>query len=226
MDNPNYSESRIVLFPHGSVQSDDSDIFIRLLLKCGADIDRFWINNCLPNSSIIELDDYLDYLHRSRLCNCDERGNALVALAKTNPPAIMLTVARRSLVAQHPELQRTLWIAWIDLRDNPFIFTNLRESGTIEDEVSQAPIWIDRDDQAYLLLVPDCTDYKFLRIQAERVIRLNNIFARRESTASRRMAIISSVPPPTTEASLRRPLSWTERGNKPPRYSHRVPKPQ
>jgi hypothetical protein len=224
MGNPAFAESRIVLFPQGPVQSEDTDIFNKMLLKCGADISRFWAHpESDPNKS--EVQRYVQYLQRARLGLCDELSNAIIALTKSSSPALQLIPTRRQLESTFPPLARALWVAWIDMKENPFIMNNLRQLGEVEEEVSPAPIWRD-GGRAYLLLFPDCSDMDFLRIQAERVVRLNHAFLNKEAITSKRLATVSSVPPPSTEASLRRPLSWTERGHQPPRHSLRVPKPR
>jgi len=205
MDNPAYADSRIVLFPHGPVQPSDKDIFTRLLLACGADINRFWDQFFTrANGNIIE--HYVDYLKRSKLERCPELAQSIVLLAKNNPPALMVVAARRRLVDSFPILQTAIWMVCINVQENPFIFNNLRSLGDIQDEADPAPIFIDQSGFPYLLLVNDCTDAKALRLQAERVSRLVETFSRRElSTASRRQNPLRSHS--RELAAAERPLS-------------------
>jgi len=223
MGNPN--ESRIVLLPQGPVQSEDGEIFTSLLFKLGADIDRFW---SLPmiDPGKVELQKYIKYLQRSRLEHCSELGRAIVALTITNPPSMTAIPVRKQLEAAFPALRSALWVVWVDMRENPFIFSDLRKLGTIDDEVGPAPIWLEQNKRAYLILVPDCNNFDKLRARANDVLLKNVHYCENETITSKRRALLeqSRQPEPISKSSYSRPRSWTDRGNQPPSHSIRVRK--
>ncbi len=209
MDNPVFREHRIVLFPNGPVRSQKNEIFIKLLLNCGADISRFWEQE-FAHSTKDALDLYINHIQRMRLDKCADFADSIVAIADSNPPALKVLAARRRITEAFPSLNKALWIICVDLQENPFILTNLHRLGDVLDEYTEAPIFVDSAGSPYLLLVPECKDLSVLHMQIQRVKEISMTFALKESTTTRSRSVLkatncglysylSEAPPSTTK---------------------------
>jgi hypothetical protein len=207
MDNPVFREHRIVLFPNGPVQSQKKETFTKLLLNCGADINRFWEQD-YAHSTKDALDLYINHIRRMRLERCPDFPDSIVAITDSNPPALKVLAARRRVIEAFPSLNKALWIICVDLQENPFILSNLHRLGDVLDEHTEAPIFVDSAGSPFLLLMPECNDSIELRRQIQRVKDRSKMFALNESTTARsRSALkaancglyshISEAPPPT-----------------------------
>jgi hypothetical protein len=208
MGNPCFRNYRIVLFPHGPVQSTNKEHFYKMLFACDANISRFWEQDFSQAAGDV-LEHYIRYIKRARLEKSPEFSESIVLLTRDNPPALKIVAARRRLEEAFPALRTALWAVCIDLQANPFIINNLHGLGVLRDETFAAPIFVDRSGLPYLLLKSDCNNMIQLRMQAQVIKNPINNFPEKElSTVSRRRnAGISgsgtysflSEPPPSTK---------------------------
>jgi hypothetical protein len=153
------NEKRVVLFPNGQpAERDKRDACISLVICAGGDLDRIhdgpW--HADPDGPDAEA-GFLRYISRIQEVVNGTRP-PLVVLTRTNPLPLAVLAKRRRICAALRNLNRAIWVLFVDPSRDPFFCSNASRLGEFEtacqaEEVSaQLCVWSPDSTQRSFLL--------------------------------------------------------------------------
>lgn len=138
-------QRRLILCPHGLPRRDEARAhFFELLQSAAGDVERV-ID--APSDSLERFAEHLVRLHVLQ----ERRERALVALTRTNPLALTVLQARRTLEEAIPRLATVPWLIYVDLVADPFFFETAERLGTLDAPIDRAPVWTTAGERFFIL---------------------------------------------------------------------------
>jgi len=112
--------------------------------RCGGDLNR------VIDSPTRKLDDFARYVSRMKALAL---GIApLVVLTRTNPLALAVTGARRTLENFVPALRNAAWLVFYERREDPFFEAEADSIGILEPRSEYSAVWTSPTGQYFLIV--------------------------------------------------------------------------
>lgn len=122
----NETSKRIAIFPYGQpADKERSSKCTELLLSCGADLQRFMDG---PWSSDEQFFRCLSFLTEV----AEGSHPPYMVLTRCNPLVLKVLAARRRLCKELPNLNRAMWVIFVDPVTEPFFFAEAQRLGQFD----------------------------------------------------------------------------------------------
>lgn len=153
------NENRVVLFPYGQpAERDKRDTCLSLVICAGGDLNRIhdgpWDSD--PASAQAEA-GFLRYISRIQEVVSGTRP-PFVVLTRTNPLPLAVLAKRRRICAAIRNLNRAIWVLFVDPAKDPFFCSNASRLGEFENGCqaeamsAQLSLWSPDSSQRSFLL--------------------------------------------------------------------------
>lgn len=147
---------RLVLCPQGQPQPLRlREAWTRTLQRLGGDLGRILD---APSSTVDRFGQHVARLAVLR----SVREPPLVVLTQTNPVAIAVLGARRTLEATVPALAHASWILFLDTVEDPFFLETAARLGELDGTAEAVPIWTGPEQTRFLVVPAGLRDLDLL----------------------------------------------------------------
>ncbi len=142
---------RLVLYPQGAPPDRHlREHCAEVVVRCGGDVQR------TIDAPAHSVDAFAKHLARTKAFR--RREVAIVVLTETNPVALKLVQARRTLEQLIEPLREASWLVYFNPLDDPFFMETASMLGDFDDADADVPIWTGPEKRRFLILCPAVDD--------------------------------------------------------------------
>ena len=122
----NETSKRIAIFPYGQpVDEERRTKCVELLIFCGADLQRFIDGPWSSDERLVRIVSFLDEV-------ADGSRPPFMVLTQSNPLALKVLAARRRWCRELPNLNRAMWVIFVDPVAEPFFYAEAQRLGQFD----------------------------------------------------------------------------------------------